>query len=154
MIFTKPGPCLTEVVPTLEGVCTPTNPRPIPNPRVGIGVLFTGRRPFESGLWVGDHGHLGSTLPTGGGERHPGPVRCPTKNPNFFGTWNYFFPVQLVHLKLSGYGLLSTQGVQSRSQNCRSISQSEVILQYMRGPGAPAQLGPKGVNLLTTLLCM
>ena len=56
-----------------------------------------------------------------------------------------FFSVQLGHLKLSGYGLLSTQGVQNRSQNCRSISQSEVILQYMRDPGPPAVRRPKGV---------
>ena len=70
----------------------------------------------------------------------------PTKNPNFFCNMKLFFSVQLGHLKLSGYGLLSTQGVQNRSQNCRSISQSEVILQYMRDPGAPAELGRKGVN--------
>ena len=57
-----------------------------------------------------------------------------------------FFSVQLGHLKLSGYGLLSTQGVQNRSQNCWIVSQSEVILQYVRDPGAPAELGPKGVN--------
>ena len=59
-----------------------------------------------------------------------------------------FFSVQLGHLKLSGYGLLSTQGVQNRSQNCRSISQSDNMLQYVRDPGAPAELGPKGVNLV------
>ena len=58
-----------------------------------------------------------------------------------------FFSVQLGHLKLSGYGLLSTQGVQNRSQNCWIVSQSEVMLQYMRDPGAPAELGPKGVKL-------
>ena len=57
-----------------------------------------------------------------------------------------FFSVQLGHLKLSGYGLLSTQGVQNRSQNCWIVSQSEVMLQYMRYPGAPAELGPKGVK--------
>ena len=57
-----------------------------------------------------------------------------------------FFSVQLGHLKLSGYGLLSTQGVQNRSQNCWIVSQSEVMLQYMRDPGAPAELGPKGVK--------
>ena len=55
--------------------------------------------------------------------------------------------MQLGHLKLSGYGLLSTQGVQNRSQNCWIVSQSEVILQYMRDPGAPAELGRKGVKL-------
>ena len=54
--------------------------------------------------------------------------------------------MQLGHLKLSGYGLLSTQGVQNRSQNCWIVSQSEVMLQYMRDPGAPAELRPKGVN--------
>ena len=57
-----------------------------------------------------------------------------------------FFSVQLGHLKLSGNGLLSTQGVQNWSQNCWVVSQSEVILQYMRGPGAPAASRPKGVN--------
>ena len=70
----------------------------------------------------------------------------PIKNPNFFCNMQLFFSVQLGHLKLSGYGLLSTQGVQNRSQNCRSISQSEVILQYMRAPGAPAACRPKGVK--------
>ena len=71
----------------------------------------------------------------------------PTKNPNFFSHTNYFFSVQLVgHPKLSGHGLLSTQGVQNRSQNCWIVSQSEVILKYMRDPGAPAELGTKGVN--------
>ena len=54
--------------------------------------------------------------------------------------------MQLGHLKLSGYGLLSSQGVQNRSQNCRSISQSDIMVQYMRDPGAPAELGPKGVK--------
>ena len=58
-----------------------------------------------------------------------------------------FFSVQLGHLKLSGYGLLSTQGVQNRSQNCWIVSQSEVTLQYMRDPGAPAELRPKGVKI-------
>ena len=70
----------------------------------------------------------------------------PTKNPNFFCNMKLFFSVQLGHLKLSGYGLLSTQGVQNRSQNCWIVSQSEVILQYMRDPGAPAELGPKGAK--------
>ena len=70
----------------------------------------------------------------------------PPTNPNFFRTCNYFFSVQLGHLKLSGYGLLSTQGVQNRSQNCWIVSQSEVTLQYMRDPGAPAELGTKGVK--------
>ena len=71
----------------------------------------------------------------------------PPANPNFFSHTNYFFSVQLGHLKLSGYGLLSTQGVQNRSQNCWIVSQSEVILQYMRDPGPPAVRRPKGVNL-------
>ena len=70
----------------------------------------------------------------------------PPTNPNFFSHTNYFFSVQLGHPKLSGYGLLSTQGVQNRSQNCRSISQSDITLQYMRDPGAPAELRPKGVK--------
>ena len=70
----------------------------------------------------------------------------PPKNPNFFWDMKLFFSVQLGHLKLSGYGLLSTQGVQNRSQNCRSISQSDIMLQYMRDPGAPAELRPKGVK--------
>ena len=76
----------------------------------------------------------------------------PTKNPNFFSHTNYFFSVQLGHLKLSGYGLLSTQGVQNRSQNCWIISQSEVILQYMRDPGSPAACRPKGVKLTSVPL--
>ena len=70
----------------------------------------------------------------------------PTKNPNFFSYTNYFFSVQLGHLKLIGNGLLSTQGVQNRSQNVWVVSQSEVILQYVRDPGAPAEQGPKGVK--------
>ena len=53
--------------------------------------------------------------------------------------------MQLGHLKLSGYGLLSTQGVQNRSQNCWIVSQSEVTLQYVRDPGAPAASRTKGV---------
>ena len=70
----------------------------------------------------------------------------PTKNPNFFCNMKLFFSVQLGHLKLSGYGLLSTQGVQNRSQNCWIVSQSEVMLQYMRDPGAPAVCRTKGVK--------
>ena len=65
----------------------------------------------------------------------------PTKNPNFFLTQIFFFSVQLGHLKLSGYGLLSTQGVQNRSQNCWIVSQKVKLhytLQYARNPGAPA----------------
>ena len=69
----------------------------------------------------------------------------PTKNPNFFCNMKLFFSVQLGHLKLSGYGLLSTQGVQNRSQNCWIVSQSEVMLQYMRDPGAPAASRTKRV---------
>ena len=63
-----------------------------------------------------------------------------------------FFSVQLGHLKLSGYGLLSTQGVQNRSQNCRSISQSDNMLQYVRDPGAPAVSRPKGVKTMEALV--
>ena len=54
--------------------------------------------------------------------------------------------MQLGHLKLSGYGLLLTQGVQNRSQNYWIVSQSEVILQYVRDPGAPAASRGKGVK--------
>ena len=54
--------------------------------------------------------------------------------------------MQLVHPKLSGNGLLSSWAVQNRSQNCRSIPQSEVILQYIRDPGSPAVSRPKGVK--------
>ena len=71
----------------------------------------------------------------------------PTKNPNFFCNMKLFFSVQLGHLKLSGYGLLSTQGVQNRSQNCWIVSQSEVMLQYVQDPGAPAVCRTKGVKL-------
>ena len=76
----------------------------------------------------------------------------PPTNPNFFSHTNYFFSVQLGHLKLSGYGLLSTQGVQNRSQNCWIVSQSEVILQYMRDPGAPAASRPKGPTKLVSFI--
>ena len=44
-----------------------------------------------------------------------------------------------MHPKLSGNGLLSSWAVQNRSQVCRSISQSEVILEYMRDPAAQKQ---------------
>ena len=74
---------------------------------------------------------------------------CITKNPNFFCNMKLFFSVQLGHLKLSGYGLLSTQGVQNRSQNCWIVSQSEVTLQYMRDPGAPAASRSKGDTQVT-----
>ena len=50
-----------------------------------------------------------------------------------------------IRCQLSGR-LLSSQGVQNRSQNCWVASQSEVMLQYMRDPGAPAVSRPKGVN--------
>ena len=70
----------------------------------------------------------------------------PTKNPNFFVTCNYFFSVQLGHLKLSGYGLLSTQGVQNRSQKYSSVSQSGATVFPWRDPGPPAQVGGKGVT--------
>ena len=70
----------------------------------------------------------------------------PTKNPNFFATCDYFFSVQLGHLKLSGYGLLSTQGVQNRSQNIFSIFIYLVMICFILNPGAPAELGPKGVK--------
>ena len=70
----------------------------------------------------------------------------PTKNPNFFSYTNYFFSVQLGHLKLSGYGLLSTQGVQNRSQNIFSIFIYLVMICFIWDPGAPAVWRPKGVN--------
>ena len=50
----------------------------------------------------------------------------PTKNPNFFCNMKLFFSLQLAHAKLIGYGLLSSQGVQNRSQKYSSVSQSEV----------------------------
>ena len=71
----------------------------------------------------------------------------PTKNPNFFSYTNYFFSVQLGHLKLSGYGLLSTQGVQNRSQKYSSVSQSGATAFCRRDPGPPAVCRPKGVNV-------
>ena len=64
----------------------------------------------------------------------------------FFSHTNYFFSVQLGHLKLSGYGLLLTQAPQNRPQKYSSVSQSEVILQYVRDPGAPAASRTKGVK--------
>ena len=48
----------------------------------------------------------------------------PPTNPNYFSHTNYFFSVQLGHPKLSGYGLLSTQALQNRSQKYSSVSQS------------------------------
>ena len=70
----------------------------------------------------------------------------PPKNPNFFSHTNYFFSVQLGHLKLSGYGLLSTQGVQNRSQKYSSVSQSGDTAFPWRDPGPPAASRRKGVN--------
>ena len=71
----------------------------------------------------------------------------PTKNPNFFSYTNYFFSVQLGHLKLSGYGLLSTQALQNRSQKYSSVSQSGATAFPWRDPGPPAVCRPKGVNI-------
>ena len=70
----------------------------------------------------------------------------PTKKPNFFCNMKLFFSVQLGHLKLSGYGLLSTQGVQNRSQKYSSVSQSRATAYCRRDPGPPAVCRPKGVN--------
>ena len=70
----------------------------------------------------------------------------PTKNPNFFCNMKLFFSVQLGHLKLSGYGLLSTQGVQNRSQNIFTIFIYLVMIYFILNPGAPAELRPKGVK--------
>ena len=58
----------------------------------------------------------------------------------------FFFSVQLGHLKLSGYGLLSTQGVQNRSQNIFTIFIYLVMICFILNPGAPAELRTKGVN--------
>ena len=52
-----------------------------------------------------------------------------------------FFSVQLGHLKLSGYGLLSTQGVQNRSQNCWVVSQSYVIMPISLPGGGAKKVG-------------
>ena len=57
-----------------------------------------------------------------------------------------FFSVQLGHLKLSGYGLLSTQGVQNRSQNCWVVSQSYVMPISLPGGGAKKVGGPGGLR--------
>ena len=77
----------------------------------------------------------------------------PPKNPNFFCNTKLFFSVQLGHLKLSGYGLLSTQGVQSRSQKYSSVSQSEATAFPWRDPGPPAVGRPKGVNVKIQRAC-
>ena len=70
----------------------------------------------------------------------------PPTNPNFFSHTNYFFSVQLGHPKLSGYGLLSTQALQNRSQKFSSVSQSGATAFPWRDPGRPAQCRPKGVK--------
>ena len=70
----------------------------------------------------------------------------PPTNPNFFSHTNYFFSVQLGHPKLSGYGLLSTQALQNRSQKYSSVSQSGATAFPWRDPGPPAASGGKGVN--------
>ena len=63
----------------------------------------------------------------------------PPTSPNFFGTsMQLFFSVQLGHLKLSGYGLLSTQGVQNRYQKYSSVSQSGATAFPWRDPDPPA----------------
>ena len=64
----------------------------------------------------------------------------PPTNPNFFSHTNYFFSVQLGHPKLSGYGLLSTQALQNRSQKYSSVSQSGATAFPWRDPGPPAQV--------------
>ena len=71
----------------------------------------------------------------------------PTKNPNFFCNMKLFFNVQLGHLKLSGYGLLSTQALQNRSQKYSSVSQSGATAFPWRDPGPPAASRGKGVKL-------
>ena len=77
----------------------------------------------------------------------------PPTNPNYFSHTNYFFPVQLGHPKLSGYGLLSTQGVQNRSQKYSSISQSGATALCRRDPDPPAVCRTKGVKLRVGLSC-
>ena len=69
----------------------------------------------------------------------------PTKNPNFFCNMKLFFSVQLGHLKLSGYGLLSTQALQNRSQKYSSVSQSGATAFPWRDPGPPAASHTKRV---------
>ena len=64
----------------------------------------------------------------------------------FFLTQFFFFPVQLGHPKLSGYGLLSTQALQNRSQKYSSVSQSGATAFPWRDPDPPAASRPKGVN--------
>ena len=55
--------------------------------------------------------------------------------------------MQLGHPKLSGYGLLSTQGVQNRSQNCWVVSQSYVMPISLPGGGAKKVGGAEGVKV-------
>ena len=71
----------------------------------------------------------------------------PPINPNFFSHTNYFFSVQLGHPKLSGYGLLSTQALQNRSQKYSSVSQSEATAFPWRDPDPPAASRGKGVKI-------
>ena len=68
----------------------------------------------------------------------------PPTNPNYFSHTNYFFSVQLGHPKLSGYGLLSTQALQNRSQKYSSVSQSGATAFPWRDPGPPAASRRKG----------
>ena len=70
----------------------------------------------------------------------------PTKNPNFFCNMKLFFSVQLGHLKLSGYGLLSTQALQNRPQNCWVVSQSYVMPISLPGGGAKKVGRAEGVK--------
>ena len=76
----------------------------------------------------------------------------PPTNPNFFSHTNYFFSVQLGHPKLSGYGLLSTQALQNRSQKYSSVSQSGATAFPWRDPGPPAASRRKGVKLASGLM--
>ena len=71
----------------------------------------------------------------------------PPTNPNFFSHTNYFFSVKLGHPKLSGYGLLSTQALQNRSQKYSSVSQSGATAFPWRDPGPPAVCRRKGVKI-------
>ena len=75
----------------------------------------------------------------------------PPTNPNYFSHTNYFFSVQLGHPKLSGYGLLSTQALQNRSQKYSSVSQSGATAFPWRDPGPPAVCRGKGVKRARTL---
>ena len=55
--------------------------------------------------------------------------------------------MQLGHLKLSGYGLLSTQGVQNRSQNIFSIFIYLDTICFIIGGGSKKMGRAKGVNV-------